>query len=63
MYTKSMAAKFGLIACIDNGLNNFNLEMDSLVIVNMLNNKETCNRKLKILLLISLKGTRMSVLK
>lgn len=46
-YTEALAAKFGSILCTDNGLTNFTLEMDSLVVANILINKNTTNMKLK----------------
>ncbi|KAG5584114.1 hypothetical protein H5410_044548 [Solanum commersonii] len=48
--TQLLQLKFGAQLCKDNGLDNYNMEMDSLVVANMLINGDTTNMKLKTLM-------------
>nr|XP_016434927.1 PREDICTED: 14.7 kDa ribonuclease H-like protein [Nicotiana tabacum] len=45
--TEAMAAKVGIQLCIQEGYNNFYLEIDSQIVANMLNDRYTDNLHLK----------------
>ncbi|XP_060211762.1 uncharacterized protein LOC132639326 [Lycium barbarum] len=46
-HAEAMAANYGSRWCIQHGLNNFDIELDSAIITNMSNQKDTNNLKLK----------------
>lgn len=45
--TEALAARAGIQLCLSQGFNNFELQMDSLLIVDMLQNRENKNAKMR----------------